>query len=311
LSKDRRPAIIAAMSSKHAGSGLGALAMAATAFCWSLAGIFIKMVDWQPFAIAGARSLIAAIFILLIIRKPKFTFSGPQIGAALAHAATMLLFVYANKNTTSANAILLQYGAPIYTGILAAILIKEKPRLEHILGFLAVACGMVLFFVGSVGGGSLRGDIVAIISGVTFAFYYIFMRMQKDGSPIESSLLAHIFTALIAGFISIFLPAPVFTPTAIAAIFGLGVLQIGLASLLFAWGIKRVPAMEGILIAGLEPVFNPLWVFLFIGERPGLNALAGGFVILVSVVVTSIVSTKRDQKIRQARLALATNSGAQ
>ncbi|PKL08114.1 MAG: EamA family transporter, partial [Spirochaetae bacterium HGW-Spirochaetae-7] len=108
--------------------GLGALAIAATAFFWSLAGLLIKLVDWNPFAIACGRSLVAAIFLLIWIRKPKFTFSGPQVGAAIASSATMLLFIYSNKATTAANAILLQYGSPIYTAIFGAILLKEKPK---------------------------------------------------------------------------------------------------------------------------------------------------------------------------------------
>ncbi len=283
------------MSSTTKGMGLGALALAATAFCWSLAGLFIKMVDWQPFAIAGSRSIVAAVFLLIYIRKPRFTFSPAQVGAAIAYAATMLMFVYANKNTSSANAILLQYGAPIYTGILGPLLIKERPRLEHIIGFMVVALGMGLFFLGDLGGGSLVGDLVAVGSGISFACYFILMRMQKDGSPLESSILAHLLTALIAAVVSLFMPAPVLSGVAIATIIGLGVVQTGIASVLFAWGIRRVPAMEGILIVGLEPVFNPLWVFLAIGEQPSPNALAGGGLILAAVIVSSVVSARREQ----------------
>jgi drug/metabolite transporter (DMT)-like permease len=275
--------------------GLGALALAATAFFWSLAGLFIKLVDWQPFAIAGSRSLVAAVFLLLYMRKPRFTFSGAQIGAAIAYAATMLMFVYANKNTSSANAILLQYGAPIYTGILSPLLIKERPRLEHIIGFIVVALGMAIFFLGDLGGGSLVGDIVAVGSGISFACYFVFMRMQKDGSPLESSVLAHLLTAFIAIIVSLFLPVPAFSGGALAAILGLGVVQSGIAAVLFAWGIRRVPATEGILIVGLEPVFNPLWVFLAMGERPSSNALAGGVLIFAAVIVSSMVSARREQ----------------
>ncbi len=286
------------MSSTTKGMGLGALALAATAFFWSLGGLFIKLVDWQPFAIAGARSVVAAVFLLIYVRKPRFTFSGAQIGAAIAYAATMLMFVYANKNTSSANAILLQYGAPIYTGILGPLLIKERPRLEHILGFIVVALGMGIFFLGNLGGGSLVGDLVAVGSGISFACYFILMRMQKDGSPLESSILAHLLTALIAAAVSLFMPAPVINGAAIAAILGLGILQTGIASVLFAWGIQRVPAMEGILIVGLEPVFNPLWVFLAMGERPSPNAFAGGGLIFAAVIVSSVVSARREQSQR-------------
>lgn len=299
------------MHSARHNLALGRIALAGTALFWSLAGIFIKVIPWHPFAIAGARSLIAALFILAIVRKPKFTFSFAQVAAALSYTGTMLLFVYANKNTTSANAILLQYGAPIYTGILGALIIKERPRLEHLLGFVVVAAGMLLFFVGDAGsaaGRTLHGDLAAIASGVTFALFYVFMRMQKDGSPVESTLLSHLFTALIAGGISLFMPAPLITAPAIGAILGLGILQLGIASVLFSWGIKRVGAMEGILIGGLEPVFNPIWVFLFIGERPGLNALAGGALILIAVVITSMISARRETLLASRILTVSRQS---
>jgi len=276
--------------------GLGALALSGTAFFWSLAGLLIKLVDWNPFAIACGRSLVAAVFLLIWIRKPKFTFSGAQIGAALASTSTMLLFIYANKATTSANAILLQYGAPIYTAILGAIFLKEKPKAEHWLAFVAVAVGMTLFFMGDIGGGGLAGNIAGVASGLTFAAYLVFMRMQKDGSPLESNLLAHILTATIGLIVALFLPAPRITGTALLAIGALGVFQIGVAAILLSWAIKRVSAIQGSIISGLEPVFNPLWVFLVLGEKPAPNALAGGAIIITAVVVSSLVTARRERR---------------
>lgn len=281
------------MTSAEKDRGLGALALAATAFFWSLAGLLIKLIDWNPFAIACGRSVVAAVFLLLWMRKPKLTFSGPQVGAAIASSATMLLFIYANKATTAANAILLQYGSPIYTAILGAIFLREKPKIEHWLSFVAVAGGMALFFTGNLGGGSIRGNIAAILAGVTFSAYFVFMRMQKDGSPLESNLLAHILTAAIGFVIALFLPAPRFTTVSISAIVALGVFQIGMAAVLLSWGIKRVSAIQGSIIAGLEPVFNPLWVFLALGERPSPNSLAGGAIILLAVILSSIVTARR------------------
>lgn len=273
--------------------GLGALALAATAFFWSLAGLLIKLIDWNPFAIACGRSLVAAIFLLLWMRKPKLTFSGPQIGAAIASSATMLLFIYANKATTAANAILLQYGSPIYTAIFGAIFLGEKPKLEHWLAFVAIAGGMALFFMGNLGGGTIRGNVAAILAGVTFSAYFVFMRMQKDGSPLESNLLAHILTAIIGFIVALFMPFPKPTTVSIGAIIALGVFQIGMAAVLLSWGIKRVSAIQGSIIAGLEPVFNPLWVFLALGEKPSPNSLAGGAIILLAVILSSIVTARR------------------
>jgi len=273
--------------------GLGALALAGTAFLWSLAGLLIKLVDWNPFAIACGRSVVAAVFLLLWIRKPKFTFSMPQIGAAVASSATMFLFIYANKATTAANAILLQYGSPIFTAILGAFLLKERPRAEHWVAFAMVAGGMALFFMGDICGGSMAGNLAAIAAGVTFAAYFVFMRMQKDGSPLESNLLAHAITAIVGFVVALFMPTPQFSLKAAAAIGALGVFQIGLAAVLLSWGIKRVNAIQGSIIAGLEPVFNPLWVFLALGERPGPNALAGGAVIIAAVIGSSVVTARR------------------
>lgn len=273
----------------------GIAAMAGCAFLWSLAGLLIKLVDWNPFAIGCGRSLTTIVFLMVWIRKPRFTFSFAQVAAAVASAATMILFVFANKATTSANAILLQYSAPVHTAVLGAILLGERPRAEHWAAFAAVIGGMILFFLGNLGGGSLVGNIAAVASGLTFALYFVFMRMQKDGSPIESALLAHILTAVASFAVCCFLPAPRLTAPSVAIVIALGVFQIGFATVLFSYGISRVTAVQGVIAAGLEPVFNPLWVFLATGETPAANALAGGGVIIAAVVASSIVSVRRDR----------------
>jgi len=296
------------MDTKISRQGAGIAAMAACAFLWSLAGLFIKLIDWNPFAIACGRSLVAAVFLFLWIRKPLFTFSRAQIGAALASAVTMLLFIYANKATTSANAILLQYGAPVYVAIIGSFALKEKPRAEHWVGFVAVAVGLVLFFLGDIGGGSLVGNLAAAASGVSFALYIVFMRMQKEGSPLESSLLAHILTAAVAFGFALFLPAPRISFRALAVIGALGVVQIGLATVFLAYGIKRVTAVQGILVAVIEPLFNPFWVFLATAETPGANALAGGGLIVAAVVASSIISVRRSARSSSGQIAATRGS---
>jgi drug/metabolite transporter (DMT)-like permease len=274
--------------------------MAACAFLWSLAGLFIKLIDWNPFAIACGRSAIAALFIFAWIRRPHFTFSMPQICAALAYSATMLLFIYANKATTSANAILLQYGEPVYVAIIGTLVLKERPRTEHWIAFAFVALGMGLFFMGGLGGGGILGNIAAATAGLTFAGYAIFMRMQKKGSPIESALLAHLLTAMIAFIVCLFLPVPKIDARSLLAIGGLGIFQIGLASVLFAVGIKRITALDSCLIGVIEPAFNPLWVFLATGEAPGINTLAGGGIIIAAVIGLTLFSLRRER--REARI---------
>ncbi len=282
-----------AANTQSANMRMGVLAMVATAFLWSIAGLFIKVIDWHPFAIAGMRSLISSLVVLAWLRRPRFHWSPAQIGAALTQAGTMLLFVAANKTTTAANAILLQYVGPVFTAILGAWLLQERTRWEHWAAFAFVGAGMTLLFMDKLGGGRLLGNVLALLSGLLFSFYYIFMRMQKDGSPLESILLAHWLTAAIGLVASLFLPLPAFSWQAAGAIAMLGIFQVGAAAILFVAAIRRVTAVTANLIAVIEPVFNPLWVFLALGEKPGAHAIIGGAIIIAAVTGASIVSARR------------------
>jgi len=269
----------------------GFLAIAACAFLWSTGGIFIKLVSLNPLAIAGARSFIASIVLWCFLKKPKFTFSFPQVAAGVANAITMLLFVASNKLTTSANAILLQYTAPVFAAFLGWLIISEKPRKENWIALVCIAFGMVLFFFDKLGGFHLFGDTLSIISGITFALTSVFLRMQKEGSPLESLLLAHMITAVVG--LPFLLTGPMPAVQEILALSALGLFQVGASSILFAYAIKRISAVETMLTAVIEPILNPVWVFIFVGELPGMWCLIGGSIIIVSVTVTSVISSKR------------------
>ena len=275
---------------------LGIAAMAATAFLWSSAGLFIRIIDWNPFWIAGLRSLIASLVIFCTLKKPKFHFSFPQVAAAIANAATMLLFVSANKTTSAANAILLQYIAPVSTALIGAWILKERPRREHWIAFVFVTGGRVLLFLDKLGGGRLLGNILALFSGLTFSFYFVFMRRQKEGSPLESILLSHWLTAAVGLGLAQFFPVPHFSLPSILAILALGTVQVGVSALLFSMAIKRISAVSANLIAVIEPVFNPLWVFIALGEGPGLHTVLGGGVILLAVTGATLTGARRLQK---------------
>lgn len=275
------------------GLGSGVLAMAGTAFLWSIAGLCIKAVDWHPLAIAGARSLIASLVVLAYLRRPHLHFSFPQVAAAVANTGTMLLFVAANKTTTAANAILLQYFSPVLTMLLGAWLLRERPRAEQLAALPLVTGGILMMFLGDLGGGRLLGNVLALGSALTFSFYFVFMRMQKDGSPLESILLSHWLTAA-AGLLALpFLPAPHLTARALTAVGVLGVFQVGLSAILFSVAIKRISAAHASLIAVIEPVCNPLWVFLALGEVPAVTTMIGGGIIIATVAATSAIAMHR------------------
>ncbi len=266
----------------------GILGVIAASILWSTAGFLVKLVEWSPLAITGTRSLIAALIILLYIRRPKITFSKAQILGALALAATMFLFISANKLTTAANAILLQYTAPIFVALLSSFILKEKIRKTDWITIAVVLGGLSLFFLDEMSAGNTLGNLLAIASGFTFAGTIVALRFQKEGSPVETTLLGNVFAFLMA--IPFIMKAPIPDGKSILGLILLGVFQLGLAYILYSNAIKYVTAVEGVLLNVVEPLFNPFWVFLFIGEVPSRNVLIGGAIVLTAVTVRSLLT---------------------
>jgi drug/metabolite transporter (DMT)-like permease len=250
--------------------------------------------------IAGLRSLVAALFMLVV--KMLFPHRGkrknkpfPLVAGGMAYALTMICFVIANKLTASANAILLEYSAPVWAALLGWFLIKEKPHWDHWLALGLVMGGLYLFFKDGLAGSSLLGDGIAVLAGIFFGANSVFMRMQKEGNPSDTMLFSHIITSLICLPFLIIFP-PVFTSQSVFSILFMGIIQIGCASLLFGYGIKRVPAIQAMLTAMAEPILNPVWVLLVTGERPSLSALIGGSIIVVAVLISTLVGKNREQR---------------
>jgi drug/metabolite transporter (DMT)-like permease len=258
-----------------------------TAILWSLGGMLIKLIEWNPMAIAGMRSAIAAIVLLIFLRRPNFTWSFPQIGGAIAYAGTVTLFVTANKLTTATNAVLLQYTAPIYIALFSKWFLGEKTTRLDWITIIAVLAGMVLFFLDELTTGNLVGNICAIASSITFAWLALFMRKQKSGSPLESILLGNILAGLI-GLPFMFESNPSYSSW--LGLILLGVVQLGIPYILYSKAIKHVTALEAMLIPTLEPVLNPIWVLISVGEIPGKWALAGGLIVLASVTIRGIIT---------------------
>jgi len=258
------------------------LLLVVTALLWSLGGVLIKWVEWNPLAIAGARSLIGALVIALLLgRQLRFDGSFDQIGGAVAYASTVVLFVIANKLTTAANAILLQYTAPIYVALFSPWFLGERASRRDWLILLVMMGGMVLFFLDDLSLDGYLGNLVALGSGISFAWLTLFLRRQKDGFPLPSLLLGNLLAGLI-GLPFMFQSMP--STSSWIGLLLLGVVQLGLPYILYALALRRVTAVEGILIPMLEPVLNPIWVFLLMGERPSPWAIVGGTVILGAVI---------------------------
>lgn len=253
---------------------------------WSLGGVLIKSVDLPSLGKAGVRSGVAAIVLWAWLRRPQFTFSKTQIGAAVAYAATVLLFVVATDRTTAANAIFLQYTAPIYVALAGHWLLGERTRrLDWLCVGIAFA-GIALFFGEKLSATGFTGNLFALASGLSFAATAMLVRHERDRSPASALLLGNLLAAAI-GLPFCLGHAP--TGSEWASLVVLGVAQLGVPYVLYSLAIRQVTALEATLIPMLEPVLNPLWVALRQGEVPGPWSLAGGALVLGAVIVRGVV----------------------
>jgi drug/metabolite transporter (DMT)-like permease len=245
----------------------------------------IKSIAWHPLGIAATRSGIAAVILWVWLRRPQFSWALNQIGGALAYVATVVLFVFANQWTTAANAIFLQYTAPIYVAIAGPLLLGEPARRLDWACVVLALIGIALFFRDDFSPTGGWGIAMALGSGFAFGALVIFLRREKDGSPLSILLLGNIATALIGlpFAISELPPAAAWGP-----LVALGVFQLGIPYLLYGLAIRRVTALEAIVILMLEPILNPLWVALVHGEIPGAWSIAGAGLVLVAVTIRGL-----------------------
>ncbi len=259
---------------------------------WSIGGLFIKLVDLNSVAIAGLRSGIAAIVMLVYLKKPVIHFNKINIMGALCYSGTLFCFVFANKLTTSANAIFLQFTASIWVVIFSAIFLKEKARRSDLITILFVLSGMALFFTGNLGGGSLAGNLVALLSGIVMAGMIIFLKISI-GAAVEITFLGNILTFLVS---IPFLPGQLPDTTSLLSLLVLGVFQLGISYILYTLAVKQVSSVEAILIPVIEPLLNPVWVLIFTGEAMGTNSLIGGSIIILAVVINELSIEKQHKK---------------
>lgn len=261
-----------------------AASMAVCAVLWSTAGIFIKLIPWNPFVISGWRSLFAAGVMALYMRRTglEFRLNRASLLSGLSLAGTLLAFVCANKLTTAANAIVLQYTSPVFILLFSAVFLKQRIRGLDAAAVAVSLGGMSLFFFGSLSGGALLGNCIAIFSGACVAVTNLVAGGTDPDSRMSGILLGQLIAAAVGVPLTAVFP-PEATATAFLSIAALGVLQLGIPYVLYGLALKDCPPLACSLIGMLEPLLNPVWVFLFDGEAPGVFALFGGAVVIVSV----------------------------
>ena len=276
------------------------LYLLAAAALWSTAGAGMKLCGLSTLQIAGGRSLIAGLFLLVAVRESR---RWPRWRMALAtagYASTVILFVLANKLTTSANAIFIQDTAPLWVLVFAAWLLHERPRRGELLAIPVYGVGLTLFFLDELSPGGFTGNLVALASGFTFALLIVGMRLAREDGP-AALALGNLVAAAVALPFWGYGGSPRLVDLGIVAY--LGVFQLGLAYVCFGRGIAHVPAVEASLLVLLEPVLNPIWTFLLAGERPGPWALLGGAVVLGATVWRTLASALEQRRLERRRLS--------
>ncbi len=279
----------------------------AAAFIWSSGGLFIKWTTLSGLELSFCRSFFALLTVAFFTRHEGFGLNGLMLFASVLYAVLLVLFVLATKQTTAANAIFLQYTAPVYLLILEPLIYKEKFRSRDLITVLICLGGMALFFVGQLRPQDVAGNFMALASGFCLALYFLLLRhprareVNRASSVIYGNLLVVILTAPW-GLAAL----PSITMHDAMAVMYLGVVQLGVAYTLFTVGMARgVRSVDAGIICYIEPVLNPVWVFLVLSEKPSGWAMLGGTIIVVAVIGHMLLDARSKRKPAEPPLEIA------
>lgn len=272
------------------------LEMLTCAALWSIAGIFIKLIPWNSFAISGMRSLIAGITVLayILIKKYKLIINKRTITTGLLMGLLYTCFVGANKLTTAANAIVLQFTSPLFIVVFSAIIFRTKIRRNDLIAVLCTMIGISLFFFDELEGGYMIGNFVAILAGALLGGMYMSMG-EAQGAERFSAIFIGQMMAFLIGLPFIITTKPEFTGLPLLYIIILGVFQLGLPYILYGKASEFCPPLACCLLGAVEPLLNPVWVLIFDGEKPGIFALIGGVIVVLSVTLWCAFGNKKEE----------------
>ena len=266
------------MSARHSGTVFVLLA----AVLYSTGGLCMKLIPWSGVALNGGRCTIAlAVYLVyLLVKRHRPVLNRWVLLGAVAVCGTNVLFAMANKMTTAANSIVLQYTAPIFVILLSVVFLRRKVGRLDMGACAVVFLGVVCFFLESLGGGRVAGDVIALISGLTYAVVFLLNDMP-EGDAISSVLWGTVFSSLIG--MPFMLSQPPLTGEALVSMVFLGIFQTGFAFLCLTIGLKTTPPVTASLVSGIEPVLNPILVAVFYGELMGPLSLLGAAVVICGV----------------------------
>ena len=269
------------------------LEMLMCAALWSIAGIFIKLIPWNSFVISALRSFFAGLTVLVYIRIKgyKIVFNRQTMVPGLLLGLVYIAFVAANKLTTAANAIVLQFTDPIFIVIFSALSFGQRFKRRDFIAVICTFIGIGMFFLDQLSEGYLLGNFVAIFAGACLGGMFIAMGKAETQERFSAMLIGQA-VAFIFGLPFILTTKPEFSALPVLYIIILGVLQLGIPYILYGRAAEHCPPLACSLLGAVEPLLNPVWVLIFDGEKPGLFALIGGVIVIASVTAWCIAGSK-------------------
>ena len=262
----------------------GPVMMLLASACFSLGGLLCKMIPWSAMAINGFRDLLGSLVIggYLIATRHRLRINGIVIAGAACMFGVTTLFVMANKMTTAANTIVLQYTAPVWIVLLMALFFRQKPKRSDLFAMAAVFAGILCFFVDSLSSGGVTGDIVAVLAGICYAGLFVLNSFEK-GDALSSLFLGQLAAGVI--LTPTLARETDFSAGTMAAVIVLGLVQVGLGYIFFYQGTKHTHPVTASLVAGVEPVLNPILVAVFWGETLTPLAILGAVIVIAAVLL--------------------------
>lgn len=270
----------------------GALLVFLAAVLYSIGGLCIKLIPWAAMSINAGRNIVAVLVVgsYLALKRHRLRWNRWVLLGAACISGTNILFTIANKMTTAANAIVLQFTAPVFVLVLSALLLHKKPGTLDLAVCAAVLSGVVCFFLESLGAGDTLGNVAALVSGLSYAGVFLLNEMPH-ADPISSVFWGDVISAVVG--LPFLLQERDFSLVPMTSLIILGAFQVGLAYILMCEGLKTTPAVTASLLSGIEPVLNPILVAVFYHETIGPLSLVGAVIVVGSILVYHVLLARK------------------
>lgn len=273
--------------------------MVSVALCWSTMGVAFKFIDWDPLVIAAVRNLLTFLYLAAYRRSMKFSLKKDVVIGALIAYLTQTAFTYANKYTSAANAIVLQYTNPVFVVLISWLFLHQKVKLRDIVLSLIMIGGTALFFLDDLSAGQLLGNVCGLISGVGMACSILYA--CNNPADLQEYTMLNSLISVVVGIPAAIQHPPQFDVASLIAVFFLGVVASGIATVLMAKSAPHLASVEVSMLLMLDPILNPVWVALAVGEIPGILALIGMVIVIGCVIINILVENHEETRLNKVQ----------